>query len=142
MAVLGMNLKLQHNLPSGTRHAQSTAVYDNALWYMCGIASNNAWKIINTTTVGVPETLGPNVPTLKLYPNPALEQVTLMFPSSTGETNTIQIYNLVGSLVYEMKMLANNSTGTTTINISEFTSGVFFIKINNQPTMTSKFIKL
>ena len=35
------------NWPLGTRHAQSTTVFDNALWYMCGIATNNAWKIVN-----------------------------------------------------------------------------------------------
>jgi len=129
------------NVPAGTRHAQSTTVYDNALWYMCGIASNNAWKIINSTTVSSVESFGSTVPELKLFPNPALELVTLTFPSSPGETNTIQIYNLVGSLVYELKMLANNSTGTTTIDISEFSSGVFLIQVDNHPTMTSKFIK-
>ncbi|MBK6525209.1 MAG: hypothetical protein IPG07_06395 [Crocinitomicaceae bacterium] len=30
------------NWPAGTRHAQSTTVYDNALWYMCGISTNNS----------------------------------------------------------------------------------------------------
>ena len=129
------------NWPSSTRHAQSTTVYDNALWYMCGIATNNAWKIVNTSTVGVHKTLDSNISGLKLFPNPALDKITLMFPSSIGETNTVQIYNPVGSIVYEMKMRANTSTVTTNIDISEFISGVFLVKINNNPIMTMKFIK-
>lgn len=129
------------NVPANTRHAQSTTVYDDALWYMCGIASNNAWKIINTTLISSVETLDSNDTQLKLFPNPALEQVTLTFPSLHGANNMIQIYNLVGALVYQINLYSTNATVSTAIDLSEFSRGVFIIQINNDPTMTAKFIK-
>lgn len=56
------------NVPSGTRHAQSTTVYNNALWYMCGIASNNAWKIVNSSQMNDLEEFEN---TIQCFPNPS-----------------------------------------------------------------------
>jgi len=129
------------NVPASTRHAQSTTVYDNALWYMCGIASNNAWKIINTTTVGVTESLDSTIPTLTLYPNPAEELITLSFPSSPNETTEIQVYDLFGSLVDETNATPIGPITSTTIDLSTYASGVYVIQINNHSAQTAKFIK-
>jgi hypothetical protein len=129
------------NVPASTRHAQSTTVYDNALWYMCGIASNNAWKIINTTTVGVTESLDSTIPTLTLYPNPAEELITLSFPSSPNETTEIQVYDLFGSLVDETNVTPIGPITSTTIDVSTYASGVYVIQINNHSAQTAKFIK-
>ena len=129
------------NVPASTRHAQSTTVYDNALWYMCGIASNNAWKIINTTTTGVEETLNSTVPTLTVYPNPAEELITLSFPSSPNETIAIQVYDLFGSLVDQTNVTPIGQITSSTIDVSSYASGVYVIQINTDPSLTAKFIK-
>ena len=129
------------NVPASTRHAQSTTVYDNALWYMCGIASNNAWKIINTTTAGVAEPIDSTVPTLSVYPNPAEELITLSFPSSPNEISTIQVYDLFGSLVDQTNVTPIDRIISTTIDVSSYASGVYVIQINNHPSLTAKFIK-
>jgi hypothetical protein len=120
------------NVPASTRHAQSTTVYDNALWYMCGIASNNAWKIINTTTAGVAEHINSTVPTLSVYPNPAEELITI---------STIQVYDLFGYLVDQTNVTPIGQIASTTIDISSYASGVYVIQINTDPSLTAKFMK-
>lgn len=129
------------NWPAGSRHAQSTTVFDNALWYMCGIATNNAWKIINTSTVGVNEPSSSTIPALKLYPNPALELITLSFNPIHEETHTIRIYDLSGAIIHERYVTSSGPTVSVTFDISEFSSGVYIIQINNHPALTTKFIK-
>lgn len=129
------------NWPANSRHAQSTTVYDNALWYMCGIASNNAWKIINTTTISGVNTTGTEKFGLKLSPNPSLENVVVSFPSSANTISTIQFYNLLGSLVYETELTSTGLSCSATIDISAFQSGVYIVKVKNQPNLAAKFIK-
>jgi Secretion system C-terminal sorting domain len=108
---------------------------------MCGISTNNAWKIFNTTTVGTAETSLPSTPNLTVVPNPAQETIRLNFPTSAGETNTIQIYNLLGVLVYETNLSSTSTSATTTVDISAFPSGVFIVRVNSLPTLTTRFVK-
>ncbi len=129
------------NVPANTRHAQSTTVYDNALWYMCGISTNNSWKIFNTATVGTAETSLPSTPNLTVVPNPACETISLNFTTSVGETNTLQIYNLLGVLVYETELEATSASTATTVDISAFPSGVFIVRVNSLPMLTTRFVK-
>jgi hypothetical protein len=129
------------NEPANTRHAQSTTVFDNALWYMCGIASNNAWKITNTATMSGVNSAGTETFRLKLSPNPALENVVVSFTSSNNKKNTIQLYNMLGSLVYEMEHTCINSICSASIDISEIPGGVYFVQVKNQPGLIAKFIK-
>lgn len=115
------------NWPAGTRHAQSTTVFDNALWYMCAIATNNAWKIVNTSIAGVEETQQTESKVL-LYPNPAnnlvhiegLEKATNYFiQDATGKTIA------VGKTEGE-------------ISIAPLTSGIYFIQLEG---VTKKIVK-
>ncbi|MBL0340058.1 MAG: T9SS type A sorting domain-containing protein [Bacteroidetes bacterium] len=129
------------NEPANTRHAQSTTVFDNALWYMCGIASNNAWKITNTTTMSGVNTTGTETFGLKLSPNPALENVVVSFTSSNNKKHTIQVYNMLGSLVYEMEHTCIDSRCSASIDISEIPAGVYFVQVKNQPGLIAKIIK-
>lgn len=78
------------NWPQGTRHAHSTTVYDHALWYMCGISTNSAWKIINTTLTAIEEIQPDKTSFLNVYPNPANEQVTLV----AGSDMVDKVYTL------------------------------------------------
>lgn len=123
------------NWPAGTRHAQSTTVYDNALWYMCGISTNNSWKIINTQTIGV-ENEEQKKLTLQVFPNPAAENITVTFSPQENQSNLVQIFNVMGEMIYEIEM--NAVTSTTLINISDFAAGIYFVKVNDQ---TAKFVK-
>ncbi|NOQ26342.1 MAG: choice-of-anchor D domain-containing protein [Bacteroidales bacterium] len=70
---------------------------------------------------------------LLVYPNPARQ---IIYLKGFENINTIKIYNAIGVLVLE-KNLENN---LTEIDISEFRSGIYFIKSTNI-NKTIKFIK-
>jgi hypothetical protein len=78
---------------------------------------------------------------LKLYPNPALELITLSFNPIHEETHTIRIYDLSGAIIHERYVTSSGPTVSVTFDISEFSSGVYIIQINNHPALTTKFIK-
>ncbi|MFC3159647.1 Por secretion system C-terminal sorting domain-containing protein [Chryseobacterium arachidis] len=58
-----------------------------------------------------------------LYPNPAKDIVTLQSEKAISE---VKIYNVAGSLVKSFSKPSDN-----TINISELSAGVYFVKIND-----------
>jgi hypothetical protein len=60
-----------------------------------------------------------------LYPNPANTYTNLKFEKIIN--GTIEIINALGSIVYNQEF----NTDQITINSSEFTKGVYFIKINS-----------
>lgn len=66
-----------------------------------------------------------------LYPNPAVESVNL---SGVPTDAIITIFNMSGSVVSNMK--ANDNV--LSINVANYKSGIYFIKINNEVV---KFIK-
>jgi hypothetical protein len=123
------------NWPAGTRHAQSTTVYDNALWYMCGISTNNVWKIVNGLTVGEKEPAAQLNRSYQLYPNPASGT---LFVSAHG-TNAIggyQVMNALGEVVKTGVMLSANGE----VELGALPSGFYFITFAADNAVI-KFIK-
>jgi hypothetical protein len=108
------------NWPVGTRHAHSTTVFDNALWYLCGIMTNNAWKIINTeTTVSIePSLITTNLYTL--YPNPANNVLTIQ-STSASFIGRYEIYNSSGILING----GISSNNFSEVDISGLGSGLY-----------------
>lgn len=128
------------NWPAGSRHAQSTTVYDNALWYMCGIITNNSWKIVNTQTVDI-KTEQQNKFELLIFPNPTLENLTVTFACIDNEIKTIQVFNTLGILMKEIQCAPTESTYTTSIDISAFPAGLYFVEVKDDAYQTVKFVK-
>lgn len=79
-----------------------------------------------------------NSDSLSIYPNPAADNITINF-TSTSKNASIKIYDARGRLV---KSIANVKSGETTFNISELESGLYLINVNDGNTSTTKrFIK-
>ncbi len=72
-----------------------------------------------------------------LYPNPALENVTIQLPSGSSKA-TVQFYNYIGKLV-----LTNNITELNSkINVSSLSKGIYVLKVVSDDKIGSqKFIK-
>jgi len=122
------------NWPLGTRHAQSTTVFDNAIWYMCGISTNSSWKIINTqSTIGINENLQNDE--ISLYPNPTSNYITLQLKNEViiGQHT---ITDEMGRIIYHG--YSNNSV--LMLNVQNYTPGLYLIHLN-QLNKTYKFIK-
>ena len=83
-------------------------------------------------TVGIGEQTGNNI---TLYPNPVNDKLTIEAESALG---TVEIYNLMGALVYSQKGCANK----VEINTSELQSGIYFIRMtNDNASETRRFVK-
>lgn len=63
---------------------------------------------------------------VSIFPNPASEYVRI----STAEAADVAIYNAAG-----MQMYSGNTEGETTINVSNYPAGVYFVKVGNQKTV-------
>ncbi|MBD0296798.1 MAG: T9SS type A sorting domain-containing protein [Flavisolibacter sp.] len=77
-------------------------------------------------------------PILRFYPNPATSFVTIDFQKGFDKGYSIQVYNMLGKLVYEAK----NITQRTTINLSDFTRGLYIYQLRDQSSRileTGKF---
>ncbi|MFO0494027.1 MAG: T9SS type A sorting domain-containing protein, partial [Flavobacteriia bacterium] len=129
------------NWPAGSRHAQSTTVFDNALWYMSGISTNNAWKIINTTSSLGAETIQENKSEITVFPIPANDNLIVSFPCDANRFNSIQIFNVMGELIKNIDIKSSETTCILTTDISEFSTGIYFVNINGILNQTVKFIK-
>lgn len=122
------------NWPSATRHAQSTTVYDNALWYMCGISTNNSWKIVDLqSTAGTEHNLEDQ--SITVYPNPASSMINI-HSKVESQIGTYIIYNVSGNIVLEGAVSTQNGS----IDISQLASGYYVINILEK-NKSYKFIK-
>lgn len=72
---------------------------------------------------------------ISLYPNPSSSSFTLIFPQGQTLPSLIQIYNLQGAIVYEMK---NDANEKVSVDVSTFNSGIYIVKITSGEKVYSK----
>ena len=75
---------------------------------------------------------------LKFFPNPATTVITFDFQKSFEKGYSLQIYNFLGRKMVEQ----TNITDQTTINLTDFTRGVYIYKLfdkNGKLVETGKF---
>ncbi|OFY84063.1 MAG: hypothetical protein A3F72_11830 [Bacteroidetes bacterium RIFCSPLOWO2_12_FULL_35_15] len=76
--------------------------------------------------------------TLVIYPNPASSLLTLTYHSSSNnENSTISIENILGKTVF-YKSVSNRSDFSETIDVSEFSKGMYFINFNSKENQITK----
>jgi hypothetical protein len=75
---------------------------------------------------------------MKVFPNPTVGEINLLIPNTNVKIKTVLIYNNLMQI--EPSTLGLNNT----INVSNFLSGIYFIKVTTTRGIvyTSKFIKL
>ena len=64
---------------------------------------------------------------IKFYPNPANSVINFDFQKDYKNNYTIQIYNLLGKMILEIK----NLTPRTSVNLESFYRGMYIFKLNN-----------
>ena len=73
--------------------------------------------------------------TLVIYPNPVNDKLTVEAEDAIG---TVEIYNLMGALVYNQK----GCTSKVEINTADMQSGIYFIRMtNDKASETKRFVK-
>lgn len=76
---------------------------------------------------------------VSLYPNPTNDVLNIFVPDNQQLSGNVTIYNTLGQMVYSNDISETNSYS---INVSNFQSGVYIIKINREnQTKALQFIK-
>ena len=117
------------NWPAATRHAQSGTTYDDAVWYMCGISTNNSWKIINTTTNQAnlsEKTL--NDIQISVFPNPSNGNFTIE-SKENFENESISILDFSGRKIHSQKL--TNGISKEEIKLSALSKGIYVIQFSD-----------
>lgn len=73
---------------------------------------------------------GPTTQIMNFYPNPASTVINFDFQKSYDKGYSLQVYNFLGKKMYEQM----NLTDRTTINLSDFTRGVYIYQLRDKTT--------
>ncbi len=76
---------------------------------------------------------GPESVAIKLYPNPAITQITFDFQNGFDKNYQFQIYNFIGKKVYELR----SANPKTVVDLSDFYRGVYIYQVR---TITGKVV--
>lgn len=93
--------------------------------------------VIIKSAVGIAEQ---NSPQIKIYPNPANQNISIEFLEVKMKTEDWQITNILGEIVLNGKF-EYGSTGTSRINISALPPGSYLLKINTSDKVLTKLIQ-
>ena len=128
---IAFKIKTKSTLVNGNTFSNTASIYFD---YNFPIITNTA-----TTTIQTLKNQDFEFGTyFSLYPNPVKDVLTVDF-KQTIEVKSINIYNTLGQLV----LVVPNAQDTNAVDVSNLTSGNYFIKINSDKgASTSKFIKL
>ncbi len=108
-------------------------------WSTNGTNNMQGWEAYyEVDNVGVQEESG--IASLETYPNPAGDELNIIFEMKQADTYSISMYNLSGQLVYQDADLSNISVYHATINTSELTNGLYFLKISSSSGSWNKKI--
>ncbi len=79
-----------------------------------------------------------------LYPNPAIDQVTLIVESATDLETTLHVFNLQGSLLMEQSISLEAGTNKVELNIASLSTATYFVKLTDKSgkQQYKKFTKL
>lgn len=78
-----------------------------------------------------------------IFPNPAMDEISLVFDNISTKNNSYRIYDITGAIV-SVGLLPSLEKGTNQpINISNLQKGIFLVQVSlDGKVKTSKFIKL
>lgn len=88
-----------------------------------------------TTTYSLEEAEGVQ---FEVFPNPAQDYIDLNFSGHSGETATIQLYNLTGQLLLERLVATLEGINREKFNVSALPQGTYFVRVENGKEQLSK----
>ncbi|UUC45930.1 T9SS type A sorting domain-containing protein [Flavobacterium cerinum] len=120
--------------PSNATHFRFQArTYRQSGTSVGGYIYYDDFSMVNNTPMGLTDH---QIDGLKLYPNPAGNNDNLYITSTTGSDKTIEIYDILGKQIQNIKTESNSP-----ISISNLTTGVYLLKITEEgKTATQKLI--
>ncbi len=120
---------LHKNAPNGLNYYRlSQTDYDGTLSYLKTI-------IINRRTVN-------DFAVVDVYPSPVVDVLRADFTNPTQARIKVSIYNSNGQQIYDANYDAMEGLNTFSLNIENYPTGIYFLRLNNGTQLiTQKFIK-
>ncbi len=79
---------------------------------------------------------------VRVYPNPAKNEVNINFTISEERTVDISVYNIEGRVLESLKIESEKGINEVEINVSDYPIGVYFVRVfDGSTTQTQKIIK-
>ncbi len=84
-----------------------------------------------------------SVPSFDLYPNPVVNQLSLVMESAISDVDyTVTITDVSGRVLSIVSQSGSELQATSTINVSGYASGVYLVKVNSGThTVVKRFVK-
>lgn len=99
--------------------------------------SNAMFTILGTST-GIGNVADANAKDVVLFPNPASENLNIVVPSSQV-IEQVKIYNMLGSLVKEVRFEQGSALPRATVPVADLSKGQYFAEVRtNAGTVTEK----
>lgn len=93
-----------------------------------GCLSTSTLNIVNVSCVGVIE-LGANNASFNVYPNPAIDNVTLQMNSPKNVDVTIELYDVSGKLIIKQNASFSKDKPEHKLNIASLANGIYSLKV-------------
>jgi hypothetical protein len=106
----------------------------------CDTNTYSAWKCdtFQTHSWGHVAPVSSKAGALKIYPNPAKDIVSIELNSSTGNSGTLLVTDVLGAMVYHSEINGRR----TEIDVSSFSKGIYLIKYTSiNSSIVSRLIK-
>ncbi|HRI20421.1 MAG TPA: T9SS type A sorting domain-containing protein, partial [Panacibacter sp.] len=109
------------------------------IWYRLKIIDKDGSYTYSKT---VPVTISSYAGTLKVYPNPAKDQVFVLFKMQNTGKAALRITDISGKIVYSNIVHENQDTGIAGVNISALNKGMYYVLIiTGNDTQRTQFLK-
>ncbi len=92
-------------------------------------------------TIGLNEEVENSKELIKVYPNPASNVVNVLIDSEYTAEAELKVYNLIGSEVYSSSIELAKGQNEISLDIEEWSKGVYLIAIPNTTNTVQKFVK-
>ena len=119
-------------------HAHGKYVYWN--WHNCGNPNGSKGNPMPENTTSIEE--ANNSSFMNVYPNPATDNITVEFGSTKSKTTYIEMYNLVGERLNQIKLDNTHlQVNKLSVDMSTLPVGIYMIKvISGEEMHTQKVI--
>lgn len=80
---------------------------------------------------------------VRIYPNPASEQASLMLSTGNAGRGTLSVYDLLGNQLNRDEVFVKQGTNTIPVPVADILPGIYFIelKLDNQTAIVRRFVK-
>jgi hypothetical protein len=136
----GITIYLRDNYTNTTTLLQDSTVYPVILNADTASQGNNRLQLIFGSTTGVNSITQQSENAIKIFPNPANDEINVSFSNHLPGNTAIEVINTLGQTVKTIN--TGNSAGNINILIEDLSAGVYIVKtVWGGKIISGRFIK-